>query len=126
MARRVADVVDGPVRVLEVACGTGISTRRLANALPAGSEIFGHRLNEAMLEHAREVNGSLSGVTYTQADALDLPYQNESFDAVVCQFSIMFFPDKNKGMEEMSCTLRPGGTLALNGGIHSRTIQPLG
>ena len=46
MARRVADVVDGPVRVLEVACGTGISTRHLANALPAGLEIFGHHLNE--------------------------------------------------------------------------------
>jgi ubiquinone/menaquinone biosynthesis C-methylase UbiE len=114
MARRVAKAVDGPVRILEVACGTGISTRHLANALPAGSEIIATDLNEAMLAHARQVNGELTGVKYSQADALDLPYDDESFDAVVCQFGIMFFPDKSKGMSEMSRTTRPGGILALN------------
>jgi ubiquinone/menaquinone biosynthesis C-methylase UbiE len=114
MSRRVASVVDGPARVLEVACGTGISTRHLAHVLPVGSEILATDLNEAMLAHARKVNGALPGVTYAQADALDLPYADDEFDAVVCQFGIMFFPDKHKGMEEMCRTLRPGGTLALN------------
>jgi ubiquinone/menaquinone biosynthesis C-methylase UbiE len=60
------------VRVLEVACGTGISTRHLAKTLPAGSELVATDLNEAMLAHARAVNGALPGVTYAQADALDL------------------------------------------------------
>ena len=114
MARRVAEVFDNPVRILEVACGTGISTRHLANTLPAGSEIVATDLNEAMLKHADQVNGALPGVTYAQADALDLPYDDENFDAVVCQFGIMFFPDKSKGMSEMSRVIRPGGTLALN------------
>jgi len=109
MARRVAKAVDGPVRILEAACGAGISTRHLANALPAGSEIIATDLNEAMLAHARQVNGELTGVKYSQADALDLPYDDESFDAVVCQFGIMFFPDKSKGMGEMNRTTRPGG-----------------
>ncbi|MCH9675724.1 MAG: class I SAM-dependent methyltransferase [Gammaproteobacteria bacterium] len=114
IARRVAGVVDGPARVLEIACGTGISTRHLANALPAGSEIVATDLNEAMLEYARQVNGALPGVTYAQADALDLPYNSESFDVVVCQFGIMFFPDKAKGMSEMRRVTRTGGTVALN------------
>jgi ubiquinone/menaquinone biosynthesis C-methylase UbiE len=114
MARRVTTAISRPVRILEVACGTGISTRHLAGALPVGSEILATDLNEAMLKHAACVNGALPGVTYSQADALDLPFDDESFDAVVCQFGIMFFPDKDKGMSEMSRVLKPGGTLALN------------
>jgi ubiquinone/menaquinone biosynthesis C-methylase UbiE len=94
---RVAEVFDKPAHILEVACGTGISTRHLANTLPVGSQIFATDLNEAMLNHAESVNGSLPGVTYAQPDALDLPYETESFDAVVCQFGIMFFPDKSSG-----------------------------
>ncbi len=114
MARRVAEAVDGPASVLEVACGTGISTRHLAGALPEGSRIRATDLNPAMLEHAASVNGDLPGVTYAQADALDLPLDDAAFDAVVCQFGIMFFPDKPKGMSEMARVLKPGGVLALN------------
>lgn len=114
MARRVAEIFHKPIRILEIACGTGIATRHLANALPTGTEIIATDLNEAMLQHAESVNGALPGVTYVQADALDLPYEDASFDVVVCQFGIMFFPDKSKGMSEMSRVVRPGGTLALN------------
>ncbi len=114
MARRLHDKLGRPAKVLEVACGTGISTRHLANTLPAGTEICATDLNEAMLGHAAKVNGELPGVTYSQADALDLPFENASFDAVVCQFGIMFFPDKAKGMREMTRVLRPGGVLGLN------------
>jgi ubiquinone/menaquinone biosynthesis C-methylase UbiE len=114
MARRVAEVFDNPVRILEVACGTGTSARHLANALPSGSEMVATDLNEAMLKRAEEVDGTLPGVTYAQLDALDLLYGDENFDAVVCSFGIMFFPDKRKGMSEMSRVIRPGGTLALN------------
>ena len=114
MARRVAAAVAGPVRLLEVACGTGISTRHLARALPAGSEILATDLNQAMLDHAAEVNGDLPGVTYQQADAMALPFEDGRFDALVCQFGIMFFPDKAKGLGEMARVLVPGGLMALN------------
>ncbi len=113
-ARRVAAAFGRPGKVLEVACGTGISTRHLANALPDGTEIVATDLNEAMLDHAAKVNGDLPGVTYSQADALDLPFEDESFDAVVCQFGVMFFPDKAIGMGEMARALKPAGVLATN------------
>ena len=114
MAHRVAKALGRPAKVLEVACGTGISTRHLANTLPEGTQILATDLNQAMLDHAAKVNGNLPNVTYTQADALDLSFDDASFDAVVCQFGIMFFPDKAKGMSEMTRVLKPGGILALN------------
>ena len=67
-----------------------------------------------MLSHAEQVNGDLPGVSYAQADALDLPYEEQCFDAVVCQFGIMFFPDKAKGIAEMFRVLKPGGLIALS------------
>jgi ubiquinone/menaquinone biosynthesis C-methylase UbiE len=114
MARRIANIVSGPSKLLEVACGTGISTRHLAGALVQGTELIATDLNEAMIAHAEKVNGDLPGVRYSKADALDLPFDDSSFDAVVCQFGIMFFPDKKRGMQEMFRVLRPGGVLALN------------
>ena len=94
MAKRVSATFDKPAKVLEVACGTGISTRHLSNALPHGSEVVATDLSDAMLAHAEKINSNLPGVSYRQADALDLPFEDGSFDAVVCQFGIMFFPDK--------------------------------
>ncbi len=114
MARRVSAPFNLPVKVLEVACGTGISTRHLAGSLPEGSQIVATDLNEAMLDHANRVNGNLPNVSYSQADALELSFEDETFDAVVCQFGIIFFPDKAKGMSEMSRVLKPNGILALN------------
>lgn len=111
MAARVA--ATSPRRVLEVAAGTGILTRHLAGALN-GAEIIATDLNQAMLDYAAEMNANLPGVTWRQADALDLDFREGGFDAVVCQYGIMFFPDKAKGMAEMTRMLRPGGTLALN------------
>ncbi len=114
LAARAAACLVGPGEVLEIACGTGISTRHLAGAVPAGGQIHATDLNEAMLAHASKVNGALAGVSYSQADALDLPFQDEVFDVVTCQFGIMFFPDKAKGLGEMTRVLKPGGTLLVN------------
>lgn len=111
IARRVADAIDaGPV--LEIACGTGISTQFLRAQLPAAVEIVATDLNPGMLDFARANRGGLPGVRYELADALDLPYDAQCFESVVCQFGIMFFPDIEKALGEMCRVSRPGAFVA--------------
>lgn len=100
-----------PDRVLELAAGTGVVTRAMAKALPPETEIVATDLAEGMLEVATEKQAGLGLVTWRLADGQDLPFRDESFDAVVCQFGIMFFPDKVKGFAEAYRVLRPGGTM---------------
>ncbi len=108
MARRV-DVADD-ARVLETACGTGISTVHLRAALPDSVAIVATDLNEPMLDIARGKQGGLANVEFRAADALALPFDDGEFDAVVCQFGIMFFPDRAAGLREAARVLKPGGT----------------
>ncbi|MGD9537316.1 MAG: class I SAM-dependent methyltransferase [Alphaproteobacteria bacterium] len=107
MARRVAAL--GPKRVLETAAGTGIVTRRLRDALPAGAELIATDLNAPMLEVARAKFAAAEQVELRTADAMALPFADGSFDAVVCQFGLMFFPDKEKSYREAHRVLAPGG-----------------
>lgn len=95
-------------RVLEIAAGTGVVTRALASALPATVSIVATDLNEAMLEQAQSV-GTSRPVEWRQADAAALPFPDGTFDAVVCQFGVMFFPDKATAFAEVHRVLRPGG-----------------
>src|SRR5215510_2525311 len=95
-------------RVLEVAAGTGVVTRALASALPESVSIVATDLNQAMLEQASVV-GMKRTVEWRQADAMQLPFRDETFDAVVCQFGVMFFPEKSKAFSEARRVLRPGG-----------------
>ncbi len=67
-------------------------------------------LNQAMLDHAVGV-GTSRAVTWRQADAMNLPFSDSTFDAVVCQFGAMFFPDKVAAFAETRRVLRPGGTI---------------
>ena len=106
-------VRDG-MRVLEVACGTGIVTRHLRDALPASAQLIATDLSEPMLAHARQKFGGASSVVWQQADALALPFADESVDAVVCQFGLMFVPDKPAALREMHRVLAPGGQLLFN------------
>ncbi len=94
-------------RLLEIAAGTGIVTEVLARRLPS-AEIVATDLNQAMVDHAAGKPG-LKRVTLRQADALALPFGDESFDAVVCQFGVMFYPDRVKGHREARRVLKPGG-----------------
>lgn len=94
--------------VLEVAAGTGVVTRALASALPAQVAITATDLNQAMLDRAASV-GTSRPVEWRQADAMQLPLADASFDAVVCQFGAMFFPDRGKAFAEARRVLRPGG-----------------
>jgi SAM-dependent methyltransferase len=98
-----------PARVLETAAGTGIVTRALRDALPPATEIVATDLNPPMLEVAQRKFRPGERVTFAPADAQALPYPDASFDAVVCQFGIMFYPDKDKGYREARRVLRPGG-----------------
>jgi SAM-dependent methyltransferase len=101
-----------PVAVLELAAGTGVVTRAIASRLPS-STITATDLNQAMIDHAATV-GTSRPVTWQQADATTLPFEDESFDAVVCQFGVMFFPDRHQAYTEMLRVLRPGGRVLFN------------
>jgi ubiquinone/menaquinone biosynthesis C-methylase UbiE len=111
LASRVAALQ--PTRVLEIAAGTGVVTRALARALPAKVELVATDLNQPMLDRAAAV-GTARPVQWRQADAMQLPFGDRSFDVVACQFGVMFFPDKVRAFSEVRRVLRPGGALVFN------------
>lgn len=100
-------------RVLEIAAGTGVVTRAMAAAFPKTVSIVATDLNQAMIDQARAV-GTRRPVEWRQADAMELPFPDQAFDTVVCQFGAMFFPDKVKAFAESRRVLRPGGTFIFN------------
>jgi SAM-dependent methyltransferase len=111
MAQRVA--VRKPSRVLELAAGTGAVTRNLAVMLDPACEIVATDLNTAMIDEAARI-GTARPVQWRQADAMQLPFEDESFDVVCCQFGAMFFPDKGRAFAQAHRVLRPGGLFAFN------------
>jgi ubiquinone/menaquinone biosynthesis C-methylase UbiE len=111
IARRVAAL--NPQDVLETAAGTGVVTRALARSLSANAKITATDLNQPMLDRAAGV-GTQRPVEWKQADAMQLPFADESFDVVVCQFGAMFFPDRPHAFAEARRVLRPGGTFLFN------------
>ena len=113
-----ADLVDRlrahPVsRVLEIAAGTGVVTRAMASALPDNVSIVATDLNQPMLDEAARI-GSLRRVERQQADAMQLPFEEAAFDAVVCQFGAMFFSDRPKAYAEVRRVLEPAGIFLFN------------
>jgi SAM-dependent methyltransferase len=100
-----------PRRILEIAAGTGVVTRAMAAALEA--DLVATDLNQAMIDRAQAV-GTSRPVAWRQADAQALPFADGEFDAVVCQFGVMFFPDKPRAFAEARRVLQPGGLLAFN------------
>ena len=98
-----------PSRVLETGAGTGIVTRRLRDLLPATTRLIATDLNQPMLDVARRTFRPDEAIEFQHADAIALPFADASFDAVVCQFSVMFFPDKEKSYREAYRVLGPGG-----------------
>jgi ubiquinone/menaquinone biosynthesis C-methylase UbiE len=107
LAARLAKI--NPHVVLETAAGTGVVTRALAAALPAETRLTITDLNQPMLDHAKSRQPADSRIAWKQADALALPFEDRSFDAVACQFGAMFFPDKVQGYKEARRVLKPGG-----------------
>jgi SAM-dependent methyltransferase len=124
IAERAAELA--PTRVLEIACGTGRLTYHLRRALPDTTAIVATDLNAPMIDVARaKVTGPMTWLT---ADALALPFDDGSFDLVICQFGVMFFPDRVAAYREMHRVLQPGGTTLITtwGSIdenpHARSI----
>lgn len=112
MANRVADLA--PRTVLETAAGSGVVTRALAPLLGKGTRHVVTDLNQPMLDRAESQQPPGSRIEWQQADALDLPFEDNSFDAVHCQFGAMFFPDKSAGFCEARRVLHDGGHFIFN------------
>src|SRR5881394_2185568 len=106
LARRLADLREG--HVLETAAGTGIVTEALAGRLAPAVALVATDLNQAMVDRAA-AKSALKRAELRQADALKLPFADASFDAVVCQFGVMFFADRVAGYREARRVLKPGG-----------------
>jgi ubiquinone/menaquinone biosynthesis C-methylase UbiE len=111
LCRRVVELRPG--KVLETAAGTGVVTRHLARELPREVAIVATDLNQPMLDYAASM-GTARPVDWRQADAMQLPLPDGSVDVVVCQFGVMFFPDKPAAFAEAKRVLRPGGRFVFN------------
>lgn len=111
LAKRLSSLSAG--RVLETAAGSGIVTRALLRSLPGGASIVATDLNQPMLDHAA-AQVSSSRVSWQKVDAQALPFPDSTFDAVVCQFGVMFFPDKQQAYREARRVLKPGGRFIFN------------
>lgn len=105
----------GGERVLDVACGTGAVTREAAKRVGPGGRVIGVDLNPGMIAVARSLPALVGeSIEWLECSALDLQFEKASFDAVVCQQGLQFFPDKAVALREMHRVLRNGGRLALS------------
>jgi ubiquinone/menaquinone biosynthesis C-methylase UbiE len=111
LAERLEALTSG--HLLEVAAGTGVVTRALARILPRAVHITATDLNPAMLEQAKK-HVEAQRVVWREADAMALPFPDQAFDHLVCQFGVMFFPDKRAGFREARRVLRSGGRFLFN------------
>ena len=112
IARRAASL--SPGAVLEIVAGTGAVTRALAPGLSSDARYVVTDLNQPMLDFAALRQGVDSRITWRQADALALPFEDASFDLVCCQFGAMFFPDRVSAYREAKRVLKPGGHFLFN------------
>jgi len=112
LANRV--VAMSPESVLETAAGSGVVTRALAPGLDVNTRYTVTDFNQPMLDHAKKSQGPDGRISWQQADAMDLQYEDASFDAVVCQFGVMFFPDRAKAYSEARRVIKPGGSFLFN------------
>lgn len=108
MAERCAAV--NPRHVLETAAGTGIVSRFMRDCITPECSIVATDLNSPMLDYAAAKLGDDTAIEFATANACRLPFEDDRFDAVVCQFGVMFYPDRQAGYDEALRVLRPGGT----------------
>lgn len=109
MVAEAAAVAPG-LSVLDVACGTGVAAREAAARLAGAGSVVGTDLNPAMLAVAARV---APHIEWRQADAAHQPFDDASFDVVLCQSALMFFPDPDAALREMARVVRPGGRVVV-------------
>jgi SAM-dependent methyltransferase len=97
--------------VLEIACGTGLVTRRLRDRLDPARRLVASDLSKPMLDYARASLAGIEGIEWREADAMKLPFEDREFAAVVCALGVMFVPDKIATFGEMRRVLVDGGKL---------------
>ncbi|MFT5111082.1 MAG: ubiquinone/menaquinone biosynthesis C-methylase UbiE [Parasphingorhabdus sp.] len=100
--------------VLETAAGTGMATRQLRDSLADNVHLVATDLNADMLDVAKSKFQNDENIEFQTANALELPFKDATFDAVACQFSVMFFPDKLVALQEAARVLKPGGAFVFN------------
>jgi SAM-dependent methyltransferase len=103
-------------RVLDVACGTGALTRVVAQSIGQNGRVVGLDLSPEMLSEACKIKldpSSAAPIEWREGDVSAIPFENESFHIVFCNFGLMFFPDRVAALEEMHRVLKPEGRLAL-------------
>ena len=105
---------DSAQTVIELAAGTGIVSRKLRDQLPSDTPLLVTDLNQPMLDVARAKFSASENVEFQVANAMELPFENEAFDLMVCQFGVMFFPDKPASYREAARVLKPGGRYLFN------------
>lgn len=105
---------ESPKNILEIAAGTGVVARAIAPLLPDDANLTVTDLNQDMLDYAQTQQPKSPNIKWQQADVMSLPFADNSFDAVICQFGFMFFPDKISAMTEVKRVLKPGGILVMN------------
>lgn len=108
----VSHLQGNPSSILEIAAGTGQVTRNIVSRFPE-AKVTATDINTGMLDVAKKIVIS-ENVNWQIADACELPFEDNSFDAVICQFGIMFFPDKQKAVNEAFRVLKPGGRFVFN------------
>lgn len=102
-------------RVLDVACGTGVVARVAAERVGPAGRVTGVDLNQGMITVARSLPAAKGApIEWLERSALELGLDDASFDVVLCQQGLQFFPDKARALEEMRRVLDRGGRLALS------------
>lgn len=101
-------------RVLDVACGTGVVTRMVAERVGEDGTVAGLDVNPGMLAVARTVTPPGVSIDWHESSAEEMPLPDDAFDVELCQMALQFIPDKAAALREMHRTLAPGGRVALN------------
>jgi len=100
--------------VLEIAAGTGMATRKLRDTVSSDVHIIATDITHDMLDIAKKKFDDKDNIDFQLANAIDLPFEDSKFDVLVCQFSLMFFPNKIEALKEARRVLKPGGTFIFN------------